>query len=321
MRKQTTSILLIVVTILLASEFVYLTHRIRQTNEEIRDLNANLLAADFEFVTDYFGFKYRGFSRDYIDRMILLYGAYEKYVLFFMRDVIANLDDKDCVVFDVGAFTGTHSLYLSQYAKTIHAFEPFPPNIKRLNEMLVLNQIENVIVHPIGLGKENGTLPFYVPPAENTANGSFMGEWLAQPNGETLMLDIVRGDDLDENIISRVDLIKIDIEGYEKPAISGLRNTLMMNRPIVIMELNIGLEHEWTSVEDMLDHFPSDYRLMEIKSGNWSTSDYKLNVLNFDRLMKLNKKHPGSLAPFLHPNIVLYPSERESVIPVHNRNP
>ena len=42
---------------------------------------------------------------------------------------------------------------------------------------------------------------------------------------------------LESHGINQIDLIKIDIEGYERYALLGLNNTLKKNRPVVAMVL------------------------------------------------------------------------------------
>ena len=65
-----------------------------------------------EFTIDSYGFKYVGRSDNVIDVHMLRYGAYEKPVLFFMRDVMQSRDSPGIFV-DVGANTGQHSLFMS----------------------------------------------------------------------------------------------------------------------------------------------------------------------------------------------------------------
>ena len=100
----------------------------------------------FEFTVDFFGMKYTGHSKNYIDRHILFYGAFEKYILYFLRDVIENLNPEGGVFVDVGANTGQHSLFMSKHAKTVHAVEPYDGVLRLFRGMIDRNEIENALI-------------------------------------------------------------------------------------------------------------------------------------------------------------------------------
>ena len=46
----------------------------------------------------------------------------------------------------------------------------------------------------------------------------------------------VRGISIDSLALTDVDLIKLDVEGHEMPALQGARETIMRHRPIVVIE-------------------------------------------------------------------------------------
>src|SRR3990167_2666358 len=125
-----------------------------------------------EFLVDSYGYKYHGRSDNYIDAHILYCGAYEKPLLYFLRDVMRT-KGADGIFVDVGANTGQHSLFISQYSKEVHAFEPYPPVLARFRDMVASNGIQNIRLHPVGLGNQKAKLPFYEPPPDNLGTGSF----------------------------------------------------------------------------------------------------------------------------------------------------
>ena len=67
-----------------------------------------------EFTTDYYGFQYQGNTRDVIDSFTLYYGAWDKPMLLFLRDVTQSIYGNQGVFLDVGANKGLHSLFLSR---------------------------------------------------------------------------------------------------------------------------------------------------------------------------------------------------------------
>ena len=62
-------------------------------------------------------------------------------------------------------------------------------------------------------------------------------------------------------------MIKIDIEGYERPAFQGFLQTMKRDRPIAFFELNVTNEEGFHSEEELLSVFPEKYEFFEVKRG------------------------------------------------------
>jgi FkbM family methyltransferase len=254
----------------------------------VEDVQAR--GADFEI--DFYGFRYRGNTSNLIDAHTLYFGAYEKPELHFLRDTL-NLFGPGAIVVDVGANSGRHALFASRYAAQVHAFEPYPPMVARLRQCVEANDVSNVITHPVGLGEEEAVLPFFAPPDSNLGTGSFTQTVEAEPKRAEEHLRVVAGDDyLREAGIGPVSVIKMDIEGYEKPALAGLRNVLARDRPIVLFELTIdpatpGL---FTTMEQLRSFFPGDYEFLALGDRDLRTGAYTLQPLSlsFDRPGRAN---------------------------------
>ncbi len=226
---------------------------------------------DYDFVVNNYGFEYEGRTGDLIDEHILIYGLWEKGLAFFMRDYLANRADENAVFIDVGCNAGHHSLFLASHAAAVHGFDPYPPAIERFQRMIDRNKMTNVTVHPVGLGDQDGEIPFFAPVEKNFGSGTFNAKWAKQDRNE-LALRIVRGDDwLAEKNITNIALIKIDIEGYEKPALIGLRKTLEAERPVVFVEVTTGPEASIATVDEFQGLFPSDYEYIAVLEYLWTT--------------------------------------------------
>ena len=149
---------------------------------------------DFDFSTDFYGMRYEGNTKNLLDRAVLFAGGFEKPVLHFLKDVLkANFSNQGIVV-DVGANVGQHSLYMSRYARRVHAFEPYKPVLERFRRMIELNSIKNIVIHPVGLGNKNEKIPFFKPPEFNLGTGSFEGRFYSA-NTPFEELEIVIGDE------------------------------------------------------------------------------------------------------------------------------
>lgn len=131
-------------------------------------------------------------------------GAVEKPDLFFLRDTLSKLAPENGVFVDVGASKGGHTLFMSKFAKTVIAYEPYPPIFEELSKMVSINNLENVIVRDVGLGESPGSVPFFIP-KDSILTGSFLRSFNKQ--GEAYgELRLVTGDaDLEELRVDRID--------------------------------------------------------------------------------------------------------------------
>jgi len=261
-----------------------------------------LSSKEFEFVADFMGMRYMGSSRELVDRRIFIDGSWEKPVLFFMRDVLRAQQDPESVFFDVGAYTGPYSLYLSRFVRRIHAFEPFPPTAERFRRNMELNRITNVSLHEIGLGSENGEIPFYAETDQNAGASSFAPDSRAARRAAPISLPLRRGDDLPAEVTARLDLLKIDVEGFEKNVLGGMTETLRRTRPVIVFEMSAGLHESFKDRDDVLAVLPKDYELRQlIAADNEQSGRYRLVQLG---------KHPANQS-----YVGACPAERAAALP------
>jgi len=217
------------------------------------------------FEKDFFGLKYQGNLSNNIEFNIYYYGAFEKPLLFFLRDIMENLradNEPLAVFFDVGANIGQHSLFMSQFAYQVHSFEPYPVVSAKLKQHISLNQIKNIQLHEVGLSNEDGALEFFAPTGQNQGIGSFDASTVEKGNVVAGKLELVEGDRyINENQLPTISLLKMDVEGFEKNALTGLRKTLEKDRPIVVCEISYGKELSFASLDEFREVLPRDYEL------------------------------------------------------------
>jgi len=221
--------------------------------------------ADFNFNADFYGLDYLGNLNNNIDYNIYFYGAFEKPLLHFMSDAMQSFTagNKTGVFVDVGANVGQHSLYMSRCSAQVYAFEPYEPVRDRLVAQISHNSIENIQIHPLGLSNENTSLPFFAPTGNNAGIGSFDASSVEKGNKQIGELELVRGDDFFNTAnLEKIDLIKIDVEGFEKPALEGLHKTLHKYRPLIVCEITYGKGLSIQSRDEILQLLPKNYTLL-----------------------------------------------------------
>jgi FkbM family methyltransferase len=162
----------------------------------------------------------------------------------FTCGILKGIDCRDWVVVDCGANIGMFSLFLKG-CKRIIAVEPNPECCQAIRENFALNGIVGVVIQR-ALNSNDGmvSMDFGAGPSV-LAKVSVEGEG-AQVRSTTLDALVE-----DQNLQS-VDLLKLDLEGYEVEALKGasisLRNRVFVrilaefNSPQALVELDAELE-------------------------------------------------------------------------------
>ena len=228
---------------------------------------------DFQFSTDFFGLKYEGNLNNNIEANILFYGAFEKPLLFFLRDCWNALQSEDCenpktAFIDIGANVGQHSLFMSSCADEVVAFEPFLEVSNKLKHHISLNRLKNIKLERIALSDREEMLDFYAPTRRNQGIGSFDANTIDKGNIAYNKLQLIRGDSYFKKHPYCIRFIKIDVEGFEKKVITGLNETLRRHRPLIVCEVSYGNNISFADEKDLLTCLPKDYLLFRFDTRN-----------------------------------------------------
>ncbi|MCB8876737.1 FkbM family methyltransferase [Acidisoma silvae] len=135
-------------------------------------------------------------------------------------------------VLEVGANIGAHTLALSAFvgpAGRVHTIEPQRLVFQMLCANLALNNLSNVDARRLGLGAAPHTL--WTSLTDMAAQGNFGGLPLASEGKEAI--EIVT---LDSLALTKLDLIKIDVEGMEDAVLHGGQETIRRLKPPIYIE-------------------------------------------------------------------------------------
>jgi FkbM family methyltransferase len=269
---------------------------------------------NFEFSIRNYGFEYEGKTGDTIDDSVLFCGAWEKDFAFFMRDYLERRGNKNSVFIDVGCNAGHHSLFLSRYVKQVHAFDPFPPVVERFRKMIERNGFANIEIHPVGLGAKDEELPFFQPAKDNFGTGSFRDHQMPDQVAKTT-LRIVRGDEwLAQFKPSEVELIKIDIEGFEESALQGLRQTIEAQRPVIVVEVTRPPGGTIGSLQQLQAAFPDNYQFLVFIADDKTPLNGRYSLQDFEPVAHQFFSGGNQV------NLVACPAEKRRQVPL-NRLP
>lgn len=235
------------------------------------------------------GLKFKGNLVNYIDRLVYFCGAHEKYMLHYLRDIAPILREArgKLTFMDVGANAGNHTLFMATIADNVLSFEPFERVRKQLEDNIALNGLTNVRVFPFGLGSETGSLPFYAGPDDNLGAASFR-EGHYEGNKLIGVSKIRVGDEvMEQEKLPRIDILKADVEGFEKEVLVGLEQTLERNRPICIIELSLTTREKLADEEDFYSLFPTGYKFFQFKQGDRDSGEYKIEPFVYENRNKI----------------------------------
>jgi FkbM family methyltransferase len=147
------------------------------------------------------------------------------FLLHFLRP--------DHLFLDVGANVGVYTVLASAAAGArAIAVEPLPATYQRLRRNVALNQVDaRVETLNVAVGEQHGTARF-------TQDYDATNHIVAA--GESARCCEVPVRTVDEIVAARTpELIKVDIEGYELPALEGAKSTLSNPRlRAIVIELN-----------------------------------------------------------------------------------
>ena len=142
---------------------------------------------------------------------------------------------------DVDANMGFYSLYASKLSQTIRvtAFEPNSAIRNVLEENVGGNLLKNrVTIVPMALGNTNiKNQEMFIPKFTGTGGGSFKNLHPEEENEVINGIEVIMLDTYSENWDYKVDMMKIDVEGFEMSVIEGAEKVITQFRPTIVIEL------------------------------------------------------------------------------------
>ena len=300
--------------------FLWKTAGISQTWRKFlyRQLRRNGKTPDYAFSKDFYGLKYKGNLNNNIDANVFFYGAFEKPLLFFLRDTLNALktETPKAIFMDIGANVGHHSIFLSKFASQVLAFEPYPKVNMQFKQQIAHNNISNIQIFETGLSDRRETLNYYAPTGNNEGIGSFDESSIGKGNTSYGKLELQEGDQvMASDSWKNIKLIKIDVEGFEKKVIKGLTRTIEEERPVIVCEITYGQQLSFVSIEELSSYLPQNYEILTFNTRKLDGSkDKRKGSLakrsGFYELISLKQWRSSG-----QDDIVMIPNEKSTIIP------
>jgi FkbM family methyltransferase len=190
----------------------------------------------------------------------VLYRAFKTYTDRAERHLLRTILFAGAVTVDAGANIGIYSQFLSRCVGStgvVHSFEPSHENFRRLQS--ATRKLANVRVSRAAVGERTGKSTLYLSDRLNVDHRTYITK---EGPRNAVPIDIIALDDYFESG-QQVDLIKMDIQGYELHALRGATRVLQENPNIhLLLEFwPSGLEQagvHWEELIEMLRGFGMD---------------------------------------------------------------
>jgi FkbM family methyltransferase len=174
-------------------------------------------------------------ENDLISNCINNYGYWEAHLHYFYSKLIK----KDDIVLDGGANIGFHTIQFAKLANEgkVYAFEPQPLIFNVLSTNSLFNGLSNIIQqYRLGLSDKESTetLTSMDNPGVSMAADciNWGGRGFTEKDGEDTATTVT----IDSFKLSKLNFIKLDIQGFESKALIGGKKTIEKNKPIIFIE-------------------------------------------------------------------------------------
>jgi FkbM family methyltransferase len=243
--------------------------------------------------------------RDVHGHLIFTHGVTE----YATAHMLEQLIERDWVCVDVGANRGEYTLTMAKRADLglTYAFEPVDTLFARLEANVRLNRLPNVVVTNAAVHQYDGRCAFYVN-RHNVRTGLSSlspSTYFAEQGLEEQTVPCVTLDSALSGA-SRVDLVKIDVEGHEINVLQGTQHILNTFHPVVVFEFGFPLAPVTTEASDYL--ISCGYNLYCMLYGPQDGA----------ALLRPTDLSPGTLARYHSPyepiNLIAIPPQRLATV-------
>jgi len=232
---------------------------------------------------------------DYIGRRVRMTGRYERCLTRFLHKSL-----KPGMGFlDIGANIGFHTMtgaHLVGPTGRVHAIEMSPTNCLLIKESIAANGYRHVTLHETAVSSEDGAVPYCATP--HSSNCTVFSQSLRGKVGEAHPSYVPQGfvpmTTVDKLIPGehRIDLVKLDVEGYELHVLHGMERVLRESRPTIVFEFFPGLLRDVGAVDpaDLLNclrghHY--QFRLLRSRRGAMLSNAQIMEHLGTEPLVDL----------------------------------
>lgn len=202
----------------------------------------------------------------------------------FQVERINNIfKNKKSLFIDCGCSFGSYSVPIAKLNSTdskVIAIDASSVAIRRLKENVFLNDINNIEIYNLAIGKEEGYANFNEDLNLLPNSGSFRFDSSGKKLRITTLDIILEQQSLDS---FEVIFVKMDLEGYEFDGLLGFKKNIVKYKPIILFEFSRMLLQNTSFSENAFNLF--------LKETSYEIKDYDNNIYSIEQLVKeMNSK-------------------------------
>ncbi len=165
-------------------------------------------------------------------------GKYEPIQTTWFKQCLRQAD----VFIDVGANCGYYTTLAASLVGTtgkVFAFEPSPIANQVIEEMIRDSNLQNILLTKSAVGREPGDVSLFLPTKRYLHSPSIL---YSDPSFVPIKVPVIALDDfIPLKSVSKIKLVKIDVEGYEPDVLAGMDRMIKERRiENIICEFNSG---------------------------------------------------------------------------------
>ncbi|MNU66697.1 2-O-methyltransferase NoeI [compost metagenome] len=212
---------------------------------------------------------------------------YQEWLIYFYcksdsSDYVLSYLAESEIILDIGANIGQTAFNMLQTQTSkglnplVYAFEPYPKTFHKLETNIRLNQTVRINAFNIGLSNQKGLLHMAQHSPSNS--GGFR---MTSDTQNGISVPVISLDEfVSEQKITRIDFIKIDVEGFELSVLEGAKQVIRQFKPILVFEYSVeNIQAQNGNIEEALTGILENNYKISTKEG---LSDLKsILLLNY----------------------------------------
>jgi len=201
------------------------------------------------------------------------------------KSELFRLMKKGDVIFDIGANLGEISLNAAKITEEtglVYSFEPGKKNFEKLSRNIELNNFKQLSAFQIALSDRPGKGKEVI----REPNNSGMNAVNYSDEGDFSIVTLDQF--MAENPVMKIDLIKIDTEGFEMNVLKGGQKTLEHYHPVLFVEVdNDNLQRNGSSAFELISFISkTGYKITNAQTGEVVSENNRFENCHFDLIAK-----------------------------------
>lgn len=228
----------------------------------------------------------KGLPRGYIRtfQAYIMSDAWEELTTDMFKKVVREGD----TVLDLGANIGYFTLLAARLVGTsgrVYSFEPEPTNYSLLLKNIELNGYGNVVALQKAVSSTTGKIKLFLDSKDTGAHSIYR----LDGSSKFVEIDSVAPDEYFKDKVSKIDVIKMDVEGAEIAALAGMDRILKENENLkMFVEFYFpGIKRSGSSPEEFARKLLEDYHFSMLAIGDYTRDRKYIKINSVIELMDL----------------------------------